>query len=208
MVIPFTRKEKSLNALIDAIFPSLEINRSKSDYIISRAIFSIRNDSVDKINGRLIVKFIGEERLYYSLDEAIDDINNFYPVEFLNTLSVSVGCPIILFRNLDPSTGLCNGTRLICKSFQHNVIDAEIAVGQHTGNRVFFPRIPLCLSDEDMFPFKLKRKQFPIRLCFAMIINKAREQTIPNVGIYLPESVFSHGQLYVALSRGISPANT
>ncbi|KAL4567882.1 hypothetical protein LXL04_023478 [Taraxacum kok-saghyz] len=54
----------------------------------------------------------------------------------------------------------------------------------------------------------LERKQFPVRLCFAMIINKAQGQTIPYVGIYLPEPVFSHDQIYVALSRGISRANT
>ncbi|XP_066311401.1 uncharacterized protein [Miscanthus floridulus] len=43
-------------------------------------------------------------------------------------------------------------------------------------------------------------------------INKLRGQTIPNVGIYLgiylPEPVFSHGQLYVGLSRGISRSTT
>ena len=39
-------------------------------------------------------------------------------------------------------------------------------------------------------------------------LNKARGQTIPNVGVYLPEPVFLHGQLYVALSRGISRGNT
>jgi ATP-dependent exoDNAse (exonuclease V) alpha subunit len=33
-----------------------------------------------------------------------------------------------------------------------------------------------------------------------MTINKAQGQTIPNVGIFLPDAVFSHGQLYVALS--------
>ena len=41
-----------------------------------------------------------------------------------------------------------------------------------------------------------------------MTINKAQGQTIPNVGIYLPEPVFSHGQLYVALSRGVSRSTT
>jgi ATP-dependent exoDNAse (exonuclease V) alpha subunit len=58
-----------------------------------------------------------------------------------------------------------------------------------------------------MFPFRFKRKQFPIRLSFAMTINKAQGQTIPTVGVYLPEPVFSHGQLYVALSRATAKSN-
>ncbi|KAK4596817.1 hypothetical protein RGQ29_014730 [Quercus rubra] len=36
----------------------------------------------------------------------------------------------------------------------------------------------------------------------------AQGQTIPTVGIYLPDHVFSHGQLYVALSRGVSQSTT
>jgi len=94
------------------------------------------------------------------------------------------------------------------KNFQNNAIDAEIVGGQHAGKRVFIPRIPLSPSEDLSLPFKFKRKQFPLRLSFAMTINKAQGQTIPNVGIYLPEPVFAHGQLYVALSRGVSRETT
>ena len=58
-----------------------------------------------------------------------------------------------------------------------------------------------------MFPFSFKRKQFPVKLSFAMTVNKLQGQTIPNAGIYLPEPVFSHGQLYVALSRATATSN-
>ncbi|KAG2927925.1 hypothetical protein PC116_g18773 [Phytophthora cactorum] len=47
----------------------------------------------------------------------------------------------------------------------------------------------------------MKRNQFPVMPAFVMTISMAQEQAIHRVGIYLEQSVFTHGQLYVALSR-------
>ncbi|KAM3292766.1 hypothetical protein ACQJBY_036439 [Aegilops geniculata] len=177
--------DNGLDRLIDRIYQTGNASLIKDPRsITSRVILSTRNDCVDKINLKMIDRFQGEEMVYHSFDSVEDDPHNYYPPQYLNTLTpnglpphmlkLKINCPIIILRNIDPANGLCNGTRLVVRGFQKNAIDAKIVVGQHSGMRVFLPRIPLCPSDDDMFPFSFKRKQFPIRLSFAMTINKSQ----------------------------------
>ncbi|XP_071036990.1 ATP-dependent DNA helicase PIF6-like [Parasteatoda tepidariorum] len=79
-----------------------------------------------------------------------------------------------------------------------NVIEAMIITGHSTGNSVLIPRIPIIFSDN---PFQFKRLQFPVRLSFAMSINKSQGQSLKVVGLDLQNPCFSHGQLYVGCSR-------
>jgi hypothetical protein len=63
------------------------------------------------------------------------------------------------------------------------------------------PRIVLRTGENNLY-FCFQWRQFPVRLAYAMTINKSRGQTMKHVGIYLPcPGVFGHSQLYVAVSR-------
>ena len=62
------------------------------------------------------------------------------------------------------------------------------------------PRISFQPKDRSL-PIEMERRQFPLRLAFAVTSNKSQGQTLRHVGIYLEQDFFSHGQLYVAMSR-------
>ena len=111
---------------------------------------------------------------------------------------------LMLMRNLNKKQGLCNGTRLILEEVMGSTLKCYNPVRDEM---VFIPRIEL-RSDVKKGGFLWKRRKFPVQPAFSMTINKSQGQTIKGkLGVYLYRSVFSHGQLYVALSRSTKQEN-
>lgn len=232
---PQMRCGSTIEELIAAIYPSIEAPQ-EDDYFVQRAILACRNDDVDSVNHDILSKFPGEEQIFYATDKVHEEgaeqgrdgctIEELYPPEFLSSIRASglplshlrlkLNAPVMLLRNIDATQGLCNGTRCHVVKMDPHGLHLHVIAGKFAGTQTIVPVMDLKPSDSKL-PFTLSREQFPVRLCFAMTVNKSQGgiysfppylllsstlgQSLANVGLDLRIPVFSHSQLYVALSR-------
>ena len=107
----------------------------------------------------ILQELLGQLKEYFSADRALQEggaPDHNIPQEYLNTIALpgtplyrtylKIDCPIILVRNLDPSYGLCNGTRIVITRMAQHVIEARIFAGSHAGDLVLIPRLSLVLG--------------------------------------------------------------
>lgn len=207
-----------------AVYPqqalSGEIGSVACKFFASRAVLTPHCDTVDSVNRTLLRLLPGPEHVKYAIDKADlhdsnDAANNIAP-EVLASFStgsiplahtrLKLGAPIMLLRNLDPGAGMCNGSRLIVTRITRHLLTRKLLGGAYHGEERLIPRISMSTTKDEL-PWKLTRRQFPVRLAFAMTINKAQGQSLDHVGVDLTTDVFTHGQLYVALSRATNVKN-
>ncbi|SGY12770.1 BQ5605_C011g06596 [Microbotryum silenes-dioicae] len=220
--------QRTAEGLINFVYPGLRtVNKESLEDLIQlfsrQAILAPHNVTVDRINAKLLEEFNGDYIEYRSADEVVEAgetgggmapelispqyLHSINPSNFpAHHLRLKEGIPVVL-RNLDPDAGLCNGTRLIVSHARSRVIQGIILTGDRAGTTVFIPRVRLetNATGSRQFGFTMRRLQFPLRVALAMTINKAQGQSLDRVGVDLSlHPVFTHGQLYVALSRAMS----
>ena len=226
--IPANMKSKSttLAAFCKEIFPDIKnivedglrrmlVDDGWASWMMERAIISPTNLDCEEVNKLMIREVSGQPYVYYSFDKVLNQEKaHMFTNEFLNSIQLASmpphvlelkhGSPIMLLTNLDPKRGHVNGARYYVKKLSGKVIHAVLAIGPNKGEELFIPRIKIHPSDKTI-PFEMERCQFPVRLCFGITSNKSQGQTFKRAGIYLKNPFFSHGQLYVAMSRVGSP---
>jgi hypothetical protein len=71
---------------------------------------------------------------------------------------------------------------------------------ESAGTVVGIPRISLLHKPDWTSLVTLSRHQFPVAPAFSLTINKAQGQSLAIVAVFLPQPLFGHSQLYIALS--------
>ena len=217
--VPKSMCHDSKEDVVDAVFDDFENNIGNSEYFKSRVVLAALNEIVNEVNDEMVQKLPGELHTFHSIDTVKNvDASTMFPTEYLNILSLS-GMPehelklkentvVILLRNMDIKGGHYNGTRYLIKHIgQYRLVLHKLDSKKDDKNKVLIlPRIHLRYGGTK-FPFELVRLQFPIKIAFALTINRAQGQSAKKCGILLPMNVWTHGQIYVAFSRCGNPTN-
>jgi hypothetical protein len=147
---------------------------------------------------------------------AADDLSectqpDYYPSEYVASLQIQ-GCPpavlplklnarYMIMRNLNPPD-VCNGITAKLIRFTKFNCSLQLLSGCGAGSIICLPRCIFDVaSDASGLPFNFKRRQFPMTPAYCLSVHKSQGQTLKVVGFVGDSDAFTHGQLYVAMSR-------
>ena len=167
------------------------------------------NDIIQNTMNPNISKNYFSHDSYHSVDDPhghlAATLNNTEILNDLNTsdipkhkLTLKIGDICLLMRNIAPDEGLTRNTRLRVISLGLNTVRVRKVTNdkEYTIHKISFKhQLPFGRS------FEMIRNQLPLSLAYAITINKSQGQEFQKVLLDLTTPCFSHGHLYVGLSR-------
>ena len=130
-------------------------------------------------------------------------------------LSLVIGCRVMLLYNINCKDGLVNGSCGIVTNIEYEESGAhkpsailvkfdDTCVGKIYSDSTVQEAIPIAMCSAKFYGkcgTIFKRTTFPLMLCFACTCHKVQGLTLENAVIDIGRSIFTAGQVYVALSR-------
>jgi len=229
-------KEAQIERMVDHIYADPPAAGPKRhEWLASRRIVTPKNVHVAEINQIAMSRFKGRCWTSHSIDTmepGEETERSAIPEKVMHAykppgmppheLKLQVGIPYSLTRNYDKGLGLSNGTVVVLTGFdcscgsgctdecQCNVtcVSATVPGSRHLrpNQEIRIPRIIFLPDEQDYCPFMFRRRQFPLMPCLASTIMKSQGQSLQSTAVYLPSPCFTHGQLYVAITRTESAA--
>uniref|UniRef100_A0A915CWW6 ATP-dependent DNA helicase n=1 Tax=Ditylenchus dipsaci TaxID=166011 RepID=A0A915CWW6_9BILA len=212
----------SLTELLQ-IYPEAALQNPKSEESLKvfakTAILCPKNVDVYNINDIIVNQIKGEMKTYVGIDHVIsEEGTDLFALDYCNRLPENInkmtppgmpphrldlkeGAVVMLMKNLDIKNGLVNGTRLQLLKLGEQVLTCRVLTGPQCGQTVCIPKVRFEYGNSPgEIGVRWSRLMFPVRVSFAISINKAQGQTLKTLA-----SVWNTRKclatLYVALSR-------
>ncbi|MCX5667811.1 MAG: hypothetical protein NTY34_05840 [Candidatus Omnitrophica bacterium] len=173
-------------------------NIPKSDN--AAVILTTTNSIAGAVNEDRLAELPGKEYSYEG-DASGDIEESAYPTNA--SLRLKKGAQVILIKN-DPDKQWVNGTIARIASLSHTVVKVDIDGQIREVRRAKWQKIEYSYNEDDD---KIEEdvvgafEQYPIKLAWAITIHKSQGQTFDKIIVDLGRGAFTHGQVYVALSR-------
>jgi hypothetical protein len=167
------------------------------------------NTEIQKLNPKPAVDLLSADEIdqcddpkgYLSALLTTEVLNRFSRSEIPDhKLTLKEGDVCILLRSMDRKRGFTSNRRVRIVKISTFAVRVQL-LDEPTAVFAIIPRVTFNATLPYGHSFTIARKQFPLRLAYSLSINKAQGQTLNRVLLDITVSRFSHGHLYVALSR-------